>query len=140
MRTSWRDLVGAAVAGDVLSNGFQRVDADSGEAGESELDLERRRVLLRGRDEPVGHRADLPAARIILEARESLDELAVLRAPVPAAQGADIAGDRPLRREVHLLDALQRRIGGSGRAAHAALRRVYDPASLPRHAPPPPAL
>src|SRR5258708_28683093 len=120
MRTSWRDLVGAAVAGDILSNGFQRVDADPGEAGKLELDLERRRVLLSGRDESMGHRADLPAARIILEAREALDELALAGAPVPARQRVDAAGDRPLRREVHLLDALARGIGRAGRAAHVA--------------------
>src|SRR5258708_38764212 len=135
MRTSWRDLVGAAVAGDILSNGFQRVDADPGEAGKLELDLERRRVLLSGRDESMGHHADLPAARIILEAREPLDERALARAPVPARQRIDAAGDLPLRRQVHLLDALARELG-AGRAALGAIRCDTTP-SVPRQGGPP---
>src|SRR5258707_1322427 len=123
MRTSWRDLVGAAVAGDVLSNGFQRVDADPGEAGKLQLDLERRRVLLSARNESRGPRAARPAAGFILEPRGPLDGLAVARAPVPARRRVDAAADRPLRRQVHLLDALARRIGRARASSKWTCRR-----------------
>src|SRR5204863_5465982 len=86
-RASWSDLVGASVAGNVLPDRFQRVDADSREPGELELNLEGRRILLGRGDEPVGHGANLPASRIIFEPHQSLDELAVLHAPVPAGEG-----------------------------------------------------
>src|SRR5688572_30661383 len=63
-----RYLVGTAVAGDVLAQRLQGVDPDARQTRELQLDLERRRVLLRGGDEPVGHGAQLPAARIVLDA------------------------------------------------------------------------
>src|SRR5690242_2879008 len=108
---SWGNLVRTAVSGDVLPKGLQGIDPDPREAGELELDLERRRILLGRGDEAMRHGPQLPATRIVLEASQSLDELAVLRAPVPAPDARDAAGDRPLRGDVDLLDArLDRRI------------------------------
>src|SRR6185312_16631973 len=125
---SWGNLFGAAISGDVLPKGLQGIDPDPREAGELELDLERRRILLGRGDESMGHRPQLPATCIVLEARQSLDELAVLRAPVPAPDARDPARDRPLRGDVDLLDAgLDRGIRARvQRAAGVAVRGVHD--------------
>src|SRR5437773_2669886 len=46
------------------------------------------------------NRADLPTPRIIFEAHQSLEELAVLDAPVPARESGQVSRHRPLGRQV----------------------------------------
>src|SRR6187402_241109 len=99
-QVSLRYLVGPAIAGDVLAQRLQWVDADARQPRELELDLDRRRILLRGGDEAVRDRTQLPAARIVLDAHEPLEQLAVVDAPVHAGEPGQVAGDRPLARQV----------------------------------------
>ena len=70
----------------------------------SSCTIHRRRRLLRRRRQAMQHHAQRPAVRIVLKAHQRLQRLALHQRVVPAAEERPLRVDRPLRRDVELLE------------------------------------
>src|SRR5690606_26628153 len=73
-----------------------------------QLDEERSRALVGRGDEIVHDEARGPATCIVLNATERLHERLVAQGVIPASQPRPPAGERPLCREVDLLEEIAR--------------------------------
>ncbi len=98
-------LVDAAVARHPPCQQFERVGADLGEIVQLELDEQRRVGVSGGRGVTLHHQAADPAAAVVFQSADGLDDLLLLQRIIEAADAVPAAPQRPLAGEIHLADA-----------------------------------
>src|SRR6202521_1056719 len=105
--SSSNELGGFNVAGNILPQRFERIDADRRQTGQFKLHKKRIGRMQRIGWEAVGHKTHRPAVAIILKPDQPFQYATIVQPPVDAGKGVPVAPDLPLRRKIELAQTVR---------------------------------